>query len=142
MARYWSLHFADAVTLGGPPDHVGPTTVASADGSETELDVVVAAGAEAPSERTVLAIGEAKAGERITERHLRRLEAARTRLSAVVQRKQSCCSSELTSHQGSSRMRHSARTWSWSTSSVCTLVPDRRQFLCIHLFRCEPPAAP
>jgi len=80
-ARYWSLHFADPATLGGLPDHVGPTTVASADGSEMELDVVVAAAdAEAASERTVLAIGEAKAGERISERHLRRLEAARAAL--------------------------------------------------------------
>jgi hypothetical protein len=77
-ARYWSLHFADPATLGGPPDHVGPTTVGSADGTEMELDVVVAAAdAEAASERTVLAIGEAKAGERISRRHLRRLEAAR-----------------------------------------------------------------
>jgi hypothetical protein len=46
------------------PDHVGPTTVASLYGSETELDVVVAAtDAEAASKRTVLAIGEAKAGD-------------------------------------------------------------------------------
>jgi hypothetical protein len=80
-ARYWSLHFADPATLGGPPDHVGPTTVASADDSETELDVVVAAAdAEAASERTIIAIGEAKAGERIAERHLRRLETARSAL--------------------------------------------------------------
>ena len=81
MARSWSMHFADPATLGGPPDHVGPTTLASPDVSETELDVVVAAAdTEAASERTILSIGEAKAGERISERHLRRLEAARTAL--------------------------------------------------------------
>jgi hypothetical protein len=75
------MHFADPATLGGPPDHVGPTTLASPDVSETELDVVVAAAdTEAASERTILSIGEAKAGERISERHLRRLEAARTAL--------------------------------------------------------------
>jgi hypothetical protein len=80
-ARYWSLHLAEPATLGGTPDHVGPTTVASVDGSAVELDVVVAAAdAEAASERTVLAIGEAKAGERISEHHVRRLEAARTAL--------------------------------------------------------------
>jgi hypothetical protein len=81
MARYWSLHFADPATLGGCPDHVGPTTVAATGGSQTELDVVVAAAdAGAASERRILAIGEAKAGERISERHLRRLEAARAAL--------------------------------------------------------------
>lgn len=80
-ARYWCLHFADRATLGGPPDHVGPTTVASPDGFDAQLDVVVAAAdAATASERSILAIGEAKSGERISQRHLRRLEAARAAL--------------------------------------------------------------
>lgn len=86
IARYWSRHFADPGTLGGVPDHVGPTTIGSPDGFGAELDVVVAAGdAETASERTVLAIGEAKAGERVSERHLRQLEAARTALGRRAQ---------------------------------------------------------
>jgi hypothetical protein len=36
--------------------------------------------ADLPSERRVLAIGEAKSGERVSERHLRRLEEARSTL--------------------------------------------------------------
>ncbi|MEX0708322.1 MAG: ATP-binding protein [Woeseia sp.] len=81
MARYWCQHFADPTTLGGHPDYVGPTVVASAESAESELDVVVAeANAEAASDRRILAIGEAKAGERISARHLRRLEVARSLL--------------------------------------------------------------
>lgn len=80
-ARYWATHFADRATFGGHADHVGPTTVMLGDGTECQLDVVVADDdAETASERTVLAIGEAKAGERMTERHLRRLKAARSAL--------------------------------------------------------------
>jgi hypothetical protein len=80
-ARYWTAHFAEAKTIGGQPDHVGPTTIALADGTEMQLDVVVAGGeAGTASERRILAIGEAKAGERISQRHLRRLQEARTAL--------------------------------------------------------------
>ena len=80
-ARYWSTHFAKPATVGGQPDHVGPTTLVMEDGIERQLDVVVSADdADAPSERTILAIGEAKAGERITEGHLHRLEGSRTAL--------------------------------------------------------------
>lgn len=86
MARYWSRHFADPATIGGVPEHVGPTTIASSDGFAAELDVVVAVGdAKAASERTVIAIGEAKVGERISERHLRRLESARKALGLLAQ---------------------------------------------------------
>lgn len=86
MARYWSLHFAAPATLGGSPGHVGPTTIVLADGSEMELDVVVAAAdSGTASDRTILAIGEAKAGERISGRHLRRLEMARTALGGHAQ---------------------------------------------------------
>lgn len=80
-ARYWTTHFAEVRTLGGEPDHVGPTTVSLPDGSEMDIDVLVAAAdSDLASERSVLVLGEAKAGERITGRHLRRLEEARTAL--------------------------------------------------------------
>lgn len=90
MARSWAMHFADRDTLGGAPVHVGPTTlsVTNSDTGATEqrqLDVVVAAGdAETPSERTVTAIGEAKVGERLSLRHVRRLEEARKALGRVA----------------------------------------------------------
>jgi len=81
VARYWTRHFADPATLEGVPDHVGSTTVSLADGSEMEIDVLVAAAdSDVPSERSVLALGEAKAGERMSVRHLRRLEEARAAL--------------------------------------------------------------
>ena len=80
-ARYWTMHFASPDTVGGSPYHVGPTTLAFDGGTEQQLDVVVAADdANMPSGRTILALGEAKAGERITTRHLQRLEAARAAL--------------------------------------------------------------
>lgn len=86
MARSWTTHFADHDTVGGSPDHVGPTTL-TVQNSETgateprEIDVVVAADdAVEPSGRTVYALGEAKVGERFTLRHVRRVEDARTAL--------------------------------------------------------------
>lgn len=79
MARSWVERFADEDELGGPVDHIGPS-FATVDGVEHQLDVVVAAGATAPADRRIVAIGEAKAGETITIRHLRRLEAARASL--------------------------------------------------------------
>jgi uncharacterized protein len=91
MARSWAMHFASRDTLGGSPAHVGPTTL-SVRNSETgaieqrEVDVVVAAAdAESPSERTVRAVGEAKVGERLTLRHVRRLEEARKAMGPVAQ---------------------------------------------------------
>ncbi|MDX2207459.1 MAG: hypothetical protein SFU57_07435 [Gemmatimonadales bacterium] len=81
QARVWVRRFADHTTLGGSPDHVGPS-VASVGGTECQLDVVVAAGSDgAPSaDRTVLAIGEAKAGMTLGPDHLRRLEKSRASL--------------------------------------------------------------
>lgn len=82
-ARFWTRHFANPETLGGSPDHVGPSTVILSDGQEREVDVVVAAGdSDVPSNRTILAIGEAKAGEILLDGHLRKLEAVRTALGA------------------------------------------------------------
>jgi uncharacterized protein len=81
QARAWVRRYASIATLGASPDHVGPSSV-HIDGKEHELDVVVAtadAGAE-PSARTVVAIGEAKAGQTITPRDVRRLETARAAL--------------------------------------------------------------
>ena len=81
MARYWTAHFASPDSIGGAADHVGPSTIASAEGADLELDVVVARDdADASSQRTITAIGEAKSGETISPRHLRRLEAARSAL--------------------------------------------------------------
>ncbi|HEX8694701.1 MAG TPA: hypothetical protein VF746_19910 [Longimicrobium sp.] len=81
QARAWVRRYADAATLGGSPDIVGPST-ATIDGKDCQLDIVIASdeGAAAPSERQVLAIGEAKAGETIGTGHLRRLEKARAAL--------------------------------------------------------------
>jgi hypothetical protein len=84
--RYWTTHFADLVdTLGGShhghPHHVGPTNLVLNDGTERQLDVLVAADdADSPSQRTILAVGEAKAGEQITGHHLQRLGVARSAL--------------------------------------------------------------
>ncbi len=86
MARSWTTHFASHDTVGGSPDHVGPTslTVTNSETGATEpreIDVVVAAhDAVEPSGRTVYALGEAKVGERFTLRHVRRLEDARIAL--------------------------------------------------------------
>ena len=81
QTRTWVRRFADPETLGGEPDHVAPSSVVI-DGTEHELDVVVAAddGAAVPAARTVRAIGEAKAGETLGLGHLRRLEQARAAL--------------------------------------------------------------
>jgi hypothetical protein len=81
VARYWAAHLATPKTLGGEPEHVGPTTVSLPGGADRQLDVIVArADSEVASERTILAIGEAKAGERISQRHLRRLEETKVAL--------------------------------------------------------------
>ncbi len=80
-ARDWVTHGGWADLAGEVPVHTGPSTLTLPDGQEQEIDVVVAADdAQSPADRRVLAIGEAKAGERITERHLRRLEEIRAAL--------------------------------------------------------------
>jgi uncharacterized protein len=81
QARMWVRRFADPATLGGFPDHVGPSS-AMVDGKECQIDVLVAAGGEGgdPSVRDVSALGEAKAGEAVGVGHLRRLEKARASL--------------------------------------------------------------
>jgi uncharacterized protein len=84
MARYWVTHFASAATLGGSPAHVGPTVISGRDGDEQELDIVVAAddGGDEPDRRTILALGEAKAGESLSVTTLGRLERARAHFGA------------------------------------------------------------
>lgn len=88
MVRYWVTNFAAHETIGGAPDHVGSSTL-NVTRSDTglaesrELDIVVAADdASTPGGRTVLALGEVKAGGTITTRHLRRLAEARGALGA------------------------------------------------------------
>lgn len=83
MARAWVRRHASPATLGGAADIVGPSTVAI-EGKEHELDLVVASAEEPaapPSERVVLAIGEAKVGEIVGSGHLRTLERARAALA-------------------------------------------------------------
>ena len=89
MAMSWVRHFANPATLGGSPAHVGRTVLSASSraggGQAQELDVVVAADdAAAPDGRTVRALGEAKVGERMTMRHVRKLEEARTALGALA----------------------------------------------------------
>ena len=78
QARTWVRRFAALETVGGDAAHVGPSH-ATIDAIEYQLDIVVAGGVDgvAPAERTVLAIGEAKAGETVGLHHLRHLERAR-----------------------------------------------------------------
>jgi hypothetical protein len=79
MARDWTTYAASASTLGGAPDHVGSTVlIRPGEEREQEIDIVVAADDGAtPSERTVLALGEAKLAERLKPQHVKRLETAR-----------------------------------------------------------------
>ncbi len=83
QARSWVRRYASPSTIGGLPNHVGPS-FASIDGVDHQLDVVVASedGAGSPSDRTVLAIGEAKSGERVGMGHLRALERAKSALGS------------------------------------------------------------
>lgn len=85
QARTWVRRFAAEATLGGAPEHVGPSVV-SLDGVDHQLDVVVARGADGdePNKRQVIALGEAKSGETIGVGHLRRLEQARAALGSVA----------------------------------------------------------
>ena len=87
QARAWVRRYADPATLGGDPAFVGPSSV-TIDGTEYQLDVVVAAGTGgvAPAEREVLAIGEAKAGETVGSARLHHLEQARAALGARAAR--------------------------------------------------------
>ena len=80
MAREWTKNFASSATIP-IRDHVGPSYV-SIDGVDHQLDVVVAGSGDAPSEREIVALGEAKSGEELTTRHLLRLERARAALGA------------------------------------------------------------
>jgi len=80
QARAWVRRYADSPTLEVTAELVGPSTV-NFEGKDHQLDVVVATGAGSPaSERTVHAVGEAKAGETVGTGHLRRLEKARAAL--------------------------------------------------------------
>lgn len=79
QARSWVRRYADEPTIGGSPDHVGPSSVV-VEGVDRQIDVAVASSEQpdaAPSERIVTAVGEAKAGETIGMSHLRALERAR-----------------------------------------------------------------
>lgn len=92
VAREWTQTTARDETVGGPPAHVGPTTLILPDGDEMQLDVVVAADDSAtPGARTILAIGEAKAGNAISLRTVERLTAARAALGPRAARARLLC---------------------------------------------------
>jgi AAA+ ATPase superfamily predicted ATPase len=80
MARAWTLNYASRATVP-IRDHVGPSFV-SIDGVDHELDVVVAGTGDVPSDREIVALGEAKSGEELTTSHLLWLERARTALGS------------------------------------------------------------
>lgn len=83
QARWWVRRHASPSTLGGIPDHVGPSS-AAVGGKDIQLDVLAAVdeGGQPPAERPVLAVGEANAGETVGPTHLRRLEDARDALGS------------------------------------------------------------
>jgi len=84
QARIWIRRHASQETLGGRADFVGPSSTVVG-GTERQLDAIVASADDPyalPSERTVLAIGEAKAGQTAATEHLRALEDARRALGA------------------------------------------------------------
>jgi hypothetical protein len=78
MARRWVANFASEVSIP-IRDHVGPSFV-SINGVDHQLNVLVAGTGDAPSDRRIVALGEAKSGEVLTTCHLQRLERARTAL--------------------------------------------------------------
>jgi hypothetical protein len=75
QARTWVRRFASDSTLA-VRDHVGPSQ-ANIEDVDHQLDVVAAGPGDTPGERLVTAIGEAKSGETVGTKHLRRLELAR-----------------------------------------------------------------
>jgi uncharacterized protein len=82
MARTWVQHYADPETLGGSvPGMVGPSVLPGGNGQEVDVVAVD----EGDGERRVLALGEAKAGERLGMQHLARLEEARAQLGSGAQ---------------------------------------------------------
>jgi AAA+ ATPase superfamily predicted ATPase len=78
QARTWVRRFASAQTVEGD-GRLGPSSVHRA-GKDWQLDLVLASDEEDPASRTVLALGEAKAGETLDDRHLQKLELARDAL--------------------------------------------------------------
>ena len=78
LARTWTAQFASAATLP-VRDHVGPSFV-RVDDKDRQIDVLVTGPGATPADRTISAIGEARAGEELTERHLHTLERFRAAL--------------------------------------------------------------
>lgn len=84
QARTWARRFASPSTLD-PTSHIGPSSV-TVDGIEHQIDLVAASQGPTPAERTVVAIGEAKAGETLTLGHLARMERIRDALGQRADR--------------------------------------------------------
>jgi AAA+ ATPase superfamily predicted ATPase len=86
LARTWTRWYAVPETLGGQRTRVGSGTLPDpANRTGHELDVVVF-GRKPDGRETILAIGEAKAGEPVGRGHLRRLERIRELLVARDER--------------------------------------------------------
>lgn len=81
MSQVATIALREEVLWGGFRDHVGQSFV-SIDGVDHELDVLIAGPGDAPSDREIVALGEATSGEELTTRHLVALERARTALGA------------------------------------------------------------
>ena len=82
MARDWTLRFAGRSTVP-VRDHIGPS-MAHVGGRDRQIDVLVAGPGDVPGDRRVAAIGEAKAGEELQDRHLRALESVRASFGTVA----------------------------------------------------------
>jgi hypothetical protein len=83
QARAWARRQAAPATLGEPPYPVVGPSIVAVDGVERQLDLVVASAADPaapPAERSIHAIGEAKAGRTVGSSELRSIERARAAL--------------------------------------------------------------
>ena len=83
VCRAWTLNFADPDRLGGLPAHVGEGVVNDAAGKSVHQVDVVVAGVADGGKTPLLAIGEAKWGEVMDIRHLKRLKQVRSLLEAI-----------------------------------------------------------
>ena len=79
LCRTWVERFASAETVGGTVEVVGHTVLHDPSAEPQEVDVVVV-GTTDDGIRGVLAVGEARSGERMTAGHIDRLRRVRARL--------------------------------------------------------------
>jgi hypothetical protein len=82
QSRTWVRRFVSNATLSAR-DHIGPP-YATVDEIDRQLDVLVAGPGEVPGEWTIVAIGEAKSGVKLTSGHLQHLERVRRTFGEAV----------------------------------------------------------